>query len=129
LGAPGGREWFHPNPDFLYKPGGGPLLDIGPYYVTALVSLLGAGKRCCAMSRRTFARRVIESRPNKGKTIDMAYAIRERRPERASGAMGLHCLEIMESLLASTSEGRFCHLKSSCARPEPLAANFPESES
>jgi predicted dehydrogenase len=105
-----GHDWFHPNPDFLYKPGGGPLLDIGPYYVTALVSLLGAAKRCCAMSRRTFARRVIESRPNKGKTIDVEVdtyvsgnidAIRDRRPERASGAMGLHCLEIMESLLAS----------------------------
>jgi hypothetical protein len=61
--------------------------------------------------------------------VDMAYAIRDRRPERASGAMGAHCLEIMESLLASASEGCFCHLKSSCARPEPLAANFPESES
>jgi predicted dehydrogenase len=233
-----GHEWFHPNPDFFYKPGGGPLLDIGPYYVTALVSLLGAAKRCCAMSKRTFATRVIESRPNKGKTIDvevdthisgnieftngaiatliasfdvwdselprleiygtkgticirdidpldgpnlfggpvllrtvdnyrwkgmprqtpysewteapsdhrfnetshrensrgiglvdMAYAIRDRRPERASGPMALHCLEIMESLLASASEGRFYHLKSSCSRPEPLSVNFPESES
>ena len=61
--------------------------------------------------------------------VDMAYAIRDKRPERASGAMGLHCLEIMEGLLACASEGSFCHLKSSCARPEPLAVNFPENES
>jgi predicted dehydrogenase len=208
---------FTPIPIFFYKPGGGPLLDIGPYYVTALVSLLGAAKRCCAMSKRTFDTRVIESRPNKGKTIDvevdtyisgniefaggaiatliasfdvwdsdlprleiygtkgticirdiepldgpnlfggpvllrtaanyrwkalprqtpypewteapnerrfnetshrensrgiglvdMAYAIRDKRPERASGTMRLHCLEIMESLLSSASEGCFC---------------------
>jgi hypothetical protein len=42
--------------------------------------------------------------------------------------MALHCLEIMESLLASASEGRFYHLKRSCARPEPLPVDFPESE-
>ena len=36
-----GHERWHPNPDFYYQPGGGPLLDMGPYYVTALVTLLG----------------------------------------------------------------------------------------
>ena len=39
-----GHERWHPNPDFYYLPGGGPLLDMGPYYVTALVTLLGAGR-------------------------------------------------------------------------------------
>ena len=37
----GGPETWHPNADFFYRVGGGPLLDIGPYYLTALVSLLG----------------------------------------------------------------------------------------
>jgi predicted dehydrogenase len=37
----GGPEGWHPNADMFYRVGGGPLLDIGPYYVTALVSLLG----------------------------------------------------------------------------------------
>jgi predicted dehydrogenase len=36
-----GHERWHPNPDFYYQPGGGPLLDMGPYYVSALVTLLG----------------------------------------------------------------------------------------
>ena len=49
-----GHEWFHPNPDFFYKPGAGPLHDIGPYYVAALVSLLGPARRCAAMSKRTL---------------------------------------------------------------------------
>jgi predicted dehydrogenase len=66
-----GHEWFHPNPEFFYKPGAGPLLDIGPYYVTALVSLLGPASRCAAMSKRTFDKRIIESEPNTGKVIDV----------------------------------------------------------
>jgi hypothetical protein len=37
----GGPEGWHPNADFFYRQGGGPLLDIGPYYLTAMVSLLG----------------------------------------------------------------------------------------
>ena len=36
-----GHEGWHPNPDFYYKVGGGPMFDMGPYYLTALVSLLG----------------------------------------------------------------------------------------
>lgn len=36
-----GMEHWHPNPDFFYQPGGGPMLDMGPYYLTALVNLLG----------------------------------------------------------------------------------------
>ena len=36
-----GHEAWHPNPDFYYRPGGGPLLDMGPYYITALIQLLG----------------------------------------------------------------------------------------
>jgi hypothetical protein len=38
--------------------------------------------------------------------VDMAYAIRDRRAERASGPMALHCLELMEGLLASATQGR-----------------------
>jgi predicted dehydrogenase len=66
-----GQEWFHPSPDFFYKPGAGPLLDIGPYYVAALVSLLGPAKSCVAMAKRTFDHRVVESEPNKGQIIDV----------------------------------------------------------
>jgi predicted dehydrogenase len=232
-----GHEWFHTSPDFFYKRGAGPLLDIGPYYVTALVSLLGSAKRCAAMSKRTFGRRIVESEPNKGKAIDvevdthvtgsiefasgaiatliasfdvwdselprmeiygtkgticirdidpvdgpnlfggkvlvrdvdsyrwkglprrepfpdwseipiehrfndlshrrnsrgiglvdMAYALTAKREARASGVMGLHCLEVMEGLLTSASEQRFYDFQSRCERPAPLPENFPEGE-
>ena len=66
-----GHEWFRPNPEFFYRPGAGPLLDIGPYYVTALVSLLGPARRCAATSKRTFDKRITECEPNKGKVIDV----------------------------------------------------------
>jgi predicted dehydrogenase len=232
-----GHEWFHPNPAFFYQPGGGPLLDIGPYYITALVALLGPATRCCAMARRGTATRTIQSEPLQGTTIpvevdthiggniefangaiasiiasfdvwdselprleiygtlgticlndidpvdgpnlfggkvllrtmdeyrwkslprasqlpdwidvpvqhrfnetshransrgiglvDMAYAIRHQRMARASASMGLHCLEVMEGLLRSATEGRFYTLTSNCARPEALPVDFPDAE-
>lgn len=64
-----GVETFHPNPAAFYQPGAGPLFDIGPYYITALLSLLGPVKRCCAMSKRTFDTRTITSEPRRGETI------------------------------------------------------------
>jgi predicted dehydrogenase len=66
-----GPESFHPNPDFVYKLGGGPLFDIGPYYMTALLSLLGPIESCSAMAKRTFDKRIIESAPRKGDTIEV----------------------------------------------------------
>nr|WP_315242263.1 Gfo/Idh/MocA family oxidoreductase [uncultured Albidiferax sp.] len=232
-----GHEWFHPNPAFFYQPGGGPLLDIGPYYIAALLSLLGPATRCCAMGKRSFATRTIHSEPLRGTEIavevdthisgniefangaiatvlasfdvwdselprleiygtkgticlrdidpvdgpnlfggevllrtvdeyrwkslprpavqpdwirvpaqhrfgetshrvnsrgiglvDMAYAIRQQRAARASGAMGLHCLEIMEAMLASAAERRFVHLQTTCERPAPLPVDFPDRE-
>jgi predicted dehydrogenase len=66
-----GHEWHHPNPGFFYKPGGGPLLDIGPYYMTALLSLMGPVVRCGAMARKSFDRRTIETEPRRGQAIEV----------------------------------------------------------
>ncbi len=64
-----GPQTFHPDPYFFYEKGAGPLLDIGPYYVIALLSLLGPVKSVSAMSNRPFAERVAEAGPAKGKTL------------------------------------------------------------
>mgnify|MGYP001946152254 CR=1 FL=1 len=45
-----GMEHWHPNPDFFFKPGAGPVLDVGPYYVTNLIQLVGPVKRVCALA-------------------------------------------------------------------------------
>ena len=58
-----GHEIWHPNPDFFYQPGGGPVLDMGPYYLTALVNLLGPIKRVTSIGNRTFDEREIQSGP------------------------------------------------------------------
>lgn len=66
-----GHEAWHPDPEFYYKPGGGPLFDMGPYYITALVSLLGPVARVTGSARTTFAERVITSEPRRGQKIQV----------------------------------------------------------
>jgi predicted dehydrogenase len=64
-----GHERWHPDPDFYYAPGGGPLLDMGPYYVTALVHLLGPVRAVIGASSRLRDERVIGSGPRTGQRI------------------------------------------------------------
>ncbi|MCJ8307437.1 MAG: Gfo/Idh/MocA family oxidoreductase [Rhizobiaceae bacterium] len=227
-----GTERHNPNPDFYYQLGGGPLLDLGPYYLTAMVFFLGPIARVAGLSRRTFEERMIENGPRHGfmmpvevdthnlsliefesgvigqmmmsfdvwdsetprfeiygeegticipdpdpvhganifqgdvwlrtkqtarwthqprptgrdnwqvaenthgfnydarglGLLDLAYAVRDQRPPRASGEMAFHVYEAMESMLASPGLGAFVDINSTCARPEPLPENFPQSE-
>jgi predicted dehydrogenase len=67
-----GPESWHPDPGFLFQPGAGPLLDMGPYYVTALVSLLGPVASVIADASRTWPARTIGSGPLAGRTVPVA---------------------------------------------------------
>ena len=49
-------EHWHPNPDFFFQPGGGPILDLGPYYITNLIQLIGPVKRVAALTSDAAAR-------------------------------------------------------------------------
>ncbi|HWV47973.1 MAG TPA: Gfo/Idh/MocA family oxidoreductase [Microbacterium sp.] len=64
-----GHERWHPNPDFYYLPGGGPLLDMGPYYVSALIQLLGPVASVIGAGSRTRSERVIGSGDRAGERI------------------------------------------------------------
>jgi predicted dehydrogenase len=64
-----GHERWHPNPDFYYQPGGGPLLDMGPYYVTALVTLLGPVVSVIGAASHTRNERTIGSGPRQGEKV------------------------------------------------------------
>ena len=64
-----GVEHFHPSPAFFYGPAGGPMLDVGPYYLTALINLLGPVARVAASSRITFSERIITSPEQYGARI------------------------------------------------------------
>jgi len=202
-----GHERWHPQPDFYYQAGGGPMFDMGPYYLTALVSLLGPVRRVTGSARISFPERVIGSQPRSGEHIpvdvpthiaavldfangavvslatsfdtwaseqrvelygstgtlavpdpntfggpiairssaltgwedvpvtrpfatnsrglgvaDMAQAIRENRPHRASGDLTMHVLEIMHAIHHASNEGRHVDLTTTVARPAPMPA-------
>ena len=67
-----GMEHWHPNPSFYYQPGGGPALDMGPYYVTMLVNLLGPVRRVLAMTSRGVGERLITA---EGPLQGMSFAV------------------------------------------------------
>ncbi|MBN1876436.1 MAG: Gfo/Idh/MocA family oxidoreductase [Anaerolineae bacterium] len=64
-----GHESWHPSPEFYYKVGGGPLFDMGPYYLTALVNLMGPVQQVSGAARVTFPERTITSQPLNGTVI------------------------------------------------------------
>jgi predicted dehydrogenase len=209
-----GHERWHPNPGFYYLAGGGPMLDMGPYYITDLVNLLGPVQSVFGVATRTRSQRLITSEPLKGTHVpvevathvtgllrfvdgaavsitmsfdvakhkhvpleiygeegalivpdpnyfggqiefaaagedwrelptrhayadanyrsiglaDMAQAIRANRPHRASGALALHALEVMEAFQTSSDSGALVEISSRPERPAPLPANLTVGE-
>ncbi|HZZ61971.1 MAG TPA: Gfo/Idh/MocA family oxidoreductase [Roseiarcus sp.] len=209
-----GHERWHPNPGFYYLAGGGPMLDMGPYYVTDLVNLLGPVASVSGVATRPRAERVVASKPLQGTRVpvevathvagtllfangaavtmtmsfdvprhkhvpielygergslivpdpnyfggrielatadedwreiptrhayadgnyrilgaaDMALAILSGRPHRASGALALHALEVMEAFQASSDSGRAVSVSTRPERPAPLPASLAVGE-
>jgi predicted dehydrogenase len=68
--SPGHERW-HPSPEFYYEVGGGPMMDMGPYYITALANLLGPVKRVTGSASIAKPNRTITSEPKKGKKINV----------------------------------------------------------
>jgi predicted dehydrogenase len=84
-----GHESWHPSPEFYYKFGGGPMLDMGPYYITALVSMMGPIKSLTGVAKASFPTRTITSEALYGTVIDVDVATYVAGVmEFASGAVG-----------------------------------------
>jgi predicted dehydrogenase len=66
-----GAEGWHPNPGIFYQHGAGPMLDMGPYYLTTMIALLGPVWRTTGSSRISFPERTITSEPLKGQKIEV----------------------------------------------------------
>jgi predicted dehydrogenase len=66
-----GHEHWHPSPEFYYAPGGGPMFDMGPYYLTALLQLLGPMKRVTGLTSIAIPERTITSQPKHGKVMQV----------------------------------------------------------
>jgi predicted dehydrogenase len=201
-----GPENWHPAPQFFYKDGGGPMFDMGPYYLTALVNLLGPVARVSGSARISMPTRTITNNIQYGEIIDvevpthisgvldfasgvvgtlitsydvyshtlpcieiygtegtlrvpdpntfggpifvkrfrseewsqipllknfsensrglgiteMAEAIEEGRPHRASAELTCHVLEIMHGIHDASASGKYYKIKSKCKRPAPL---------
>jgi predicted dehydrogenase len=203
-----GVEMWHPNPEFYYKPGAGPMFDMGPYYLTALINMLGPVAAVSGMVTRGRKERLITSAPFAGQTIsvdvpthvagtlqfasgaigtmimsfdiphstlprieiygteatlivpdpnffggevfvkrpgdethkpvalthaysanerglglaDMAAALRAGRPQRASGELSYHVLDLMWAFHDSAESQTHVQVESTCDRPEPFSA-------
>lgn len=203
-----GPESWHPSPEFLFARGGGPLFDMGPYYLTVLVMALGPARKVHAVGSRAWSERVIGSGPRAGTrfpvevpthiagliefasgasatvvfsfesalqrsgvlevtgtegtlvlpdpntfggpvglwragaaqavdvpiatermtrgfgVIELARAIRQEVPERCSGELALHVLEVMEALQESAEHGTDVSLTTTVALHEPLPQDW-----
>ena len=211
-----GPESWHPNPGFYYLLGGGPVFDMAPYYLTALVNLIGPIKRVCAMTSKAHESRIASSPERDGEVLqvevnthasgtlefhsgaiitavfsfdvhaaehspielygtqgsikvpdpntfggpverfiakddacewkeveltrpysentrsigvaDMARAILNKRPHRASGALACHVLEVMHAFDQSSESGRAIEIESQPGRPAALPAGLAQGK-
>ncbi len=209
--SPGPERW-HPGPQIFYQRGAGPVFDMAPYYLTALIVLLGPARRITSSARITHAQREIHSQPLEGQMIDvevpthvasvvdfeagpvatlvtsfdvqasrhrnieiygtegtlsvpdpnafggpvqirrsfrdewrdiplshpnaeqsrgiglgdMIWAMKSGRPHRASGALALHVLDLMESALRASDAGAHVELVTTCERPAALPTGLAE---
>ena len=211
-----GPESWHPNPGFYYLLGGGPVLDMAPYYLTALVNLIGPIKRVCAITTKAHQSRIATSPEREGEVLpvevnthasgtlefhsgaiitaifsfdihaadhspiqlygtqgsikvpdpntfggpvqrltvkdeaceweevqltrpysentrsigvaDMALAILNKRPHRASDALAFHVLEVMHAFDKSSESGRTIDIESQPKRPAALPGGLVEGE-
>ncbi|HUB27120.1 MAG TPA: Gfo/Idh/MocA family oxidoreductase [Tepidisphaeraceae bacterium] len=76
-----GHEHWHPNPEFHYQLGGGPMFDMGPYYLTALLNMLGPVKRLTSLSRIAIPKRTITSPAKFGKVVKV------QTPDHVTGSI------------------------------------------
>ena len=210
-----GHERWHPDPAFYYDIGGGPVLDMGPYYITDLVNLLGPVKSVMAASATPQKERMIYSAPKHGQMMpvrvathvvgilsfrsgaliqvtlsfdvpahahlpfelygteasllvpdpnifggeiktrtpvekewqtvptrlhyadgnyrslgvaDLAAAILDNRPHRASGDLALHVLEVMEAFARASDSGHPVEITTTVERPAPLAESLVDGK-
>ncbi|MGA2974524.1 MAG: Gfo/Idh/MocA family oxidoreductase [Spirochaetia bacterium] len=89
-----GHESWHPDPAFYYAQGGGPVFDMGPYYFTALIAMLGPARRVSGSVSRSFSRRVVGSGPKAGELIEVMV------PTHAAGTIDFECGAVATFILS-----------------------------
>lgn len=79
-----GHESWHPDPEFYYRAGGGPMFDMGPYYLTALIALMGPVESVSGSARITFPTRTITSEKKRGQIVEVEV------PTHVAGLVNFH---------------------------------------
>ena len=102
----GGQETWHPNPDIFFADGAGPLLDMGPYYLTAIVSLLGPVARVAGFASTRTRERTIEIGPRAGERFTVAT------PSHTTAAMELESGVTADLVASFETNGQYiCDLE------------------
>lgn len=83
-----GPHRWHPNPDFLYQAGGGPLLDMAPYYLTALAQIFGPISRVAALGSSSGTSRVIQEGPRAGESFEVTVPTHVSALYEFAGGLG-----------------------------------------
>ena len=95
-----GHESWHPSPEFYYEVGGGPMFDMGPYYLTALLNILGPVKRTTGTATVAIPERTITSQPKHGKKVKV------ETPDHIVGTMEFE--NGAAGVIATSFATRFC---------------------
>ncbi|HEY3409558.1 MAG TPA: Gfo/Idh/MocA family oxidoreductase, partial [Propionicimonas sp.] len=115
---PGPDAW-HPSPEFFFAPGGGPVLDIGPYYLTSLALGLGPVTSVVAGGGRARGVRTVMAGPNTGATFDVSVPTTANVLLRhASGASSV-CLFSFDSGQRRTGVLEFQCTEATVVAPDP----------
>lgn len=89
-----GHEHWHPNPGFYYAQGGGPMLDMGPYYLHALVNLIGPIRRVAGFASKGFEERRATSEGAFGQILPVSV------PTHYSGSLEFHCGALVSVIMS-----------------------------
>ena len=94
-----GPDAWHPNPAFLFQVGGGPLFDIGPYFLTALVQVLGSVSSVAGAVSTARDQRTIGKGPRAGEVFDVTVASQSSALVRFDGGPSAHAIFSFDSAL------------------------------
>ena len=118
LQGPGPQSW-HPDPEFLFAPGAGPLFDLGPYYLSVLATLFGPARRVAAVGRRPRESRVIGSGPRAGASFGVAVPTYVAALAEYHGGQAASLLFSWDSPLARAGFVEITGTEATLALPDP----------
>ncbi len=118
LQGPGPQSW-HPDPEFLFAPGAGPLFDLGPYYLSVLAVLFGPALRVAAIGRRPRESRVIGAGPRAGTEFPVAVPTHVAALAEYAGGQAASLLFSWDSPLHRAGFVEITGTEATLALPDP----------